>query len=156
MLKSICDIQTVIIEANQALNEHLDSLNRELAWMNHNHPDARAVRGKETQIFKLKLLQEMYITIFDSITGVTEMQFKLEACAVYYGVSLYEIKHFMSRPVNEVHRDIKITIEENTVHIPDQLKYLLHPVTKREPTEIKISEKPIIPFETLKKLALSG
>lgn len=125
MLCHIVDIQERVFEIVAVLQDQLDSLQRELEFLLSNNAQFKTMAAKKRQIETMKSLHGLHKSIFSSLDKIASDQFKLEACAVYYGVSLGELKLFMGRDLKQVERDIAEHLSEGFVTVPECLRPLI-------------------------------
>lgn len=99
---------------------------KELVFMQSYTSDRYTLHAKERQIKSVEYLLNTLEAISDLLVKNHDQyhneKFKLEACAIVHGVSKWELRFFMLKPITEVVRVVKECLSENWVQLPQKLR----------------------------------
>ncbi len=158
------DVFEIAQNSNRQLEQLTAYLKNDLEVLKQKNPNPKFVDIKEKQI---KMLEgafdgfehviELLNTLIDAIElnekNLNEKIFKLEGACLYHGLTPFDITMFCSRPAKEIGDMVQQAYEEGWRQKP---LVFCEPIMIKPDTEIKFSDKPIIPFHTLKKMATNG
>lgn len=110
-----------------------------------NKPDANPafIDMKEKEIKGIDASITLFKTILENIVNKVNILenkvFSLEALAVYYGITLFEINHFTKRPIKNIVSDVKTALNENYRQMP----ILYKPGDKTPLNELKTTKETV-------------
>lgn len=126
MPKEIVNIRTVMSAINAEFKKMVSSLRKEKEYFTKiEGSNAKTVKAKENQLQTLAHIILKLEEIFETMANFEQMQFKLEACAVYHGISLLEIQQFMKLSKNSIDEKISMVVNDKIIQIPAQIQPLI-------------------------------
>lgn len=125
-MRAIAAIQENTLQSIRDLNTLAGSLQKEFEYFARAEDmSEKNLQAKQRQIKSVESIKETMRTVQTLSEALGDHIFKLECCAVYFGVSFEEILIFLNRDQAAIDKDIRGFLKTGMVQVPDKFQRLI-------------------------------
>jgi hypothetical protein len=124
VLKTINEISEQGFQIRAELEGLKNSLQKEFEFLLASEAQDFVKVAKTRQVNSIDYLTGSLTQMIENVQSLENLQFKLEACAVHFGVSFAELKQFLNQPLKVIQAAAKQATEGN-IQVPFKIQSVL-------------------------------